>query len=176
MTIDDRSFVMQAVTTMPISISVVYTYPRLLPLNDVDPQDTELPQILRCSIDKFADDGAYLLGKYIIQRSFVFFPALLCIHRCLAFFIENSIHMFLWLGLALSPQWVQAVFGVPSVVQVDTDRTALPVLDTPLNKRVTDIINRVRMERHRCMRVSKRPAWKYVQKFQYAHDPWDVSS
>ena len=128
MTIDDRSFVMQAVTTMPISISVVYTYPRLLPLNDVDPQDTELPQILRCSIDKFADDGAYLL--------------------------ENSIHMFLWLGLALSPQWVQAVFGVPSVVQVDTDRTALPVLDTPLNKRVTDIINRVRMERHRCMRLT----------------------
>ncbi|CAL7951975.1 unnamed protein product [Xylocopa violacea] len=128
MTIDDRSFVMQAVATMPISISVVYTYPRLLPLHDVDPQDTELPQMLRCSIDKFTDDGAYLL--------------------------ENSIHMFLWLGLALSPQWVQAVFGVPSVVQVDTDCTALPVLDTPLNKRIIDIINRVRMERHRCMRLT----------------------
>ncbi|XP_054002106.1 protein transport protein Sec24C isoform X2 [Hylaeus anthracinus] len=128
MTIDDRSFVMQAVATMPISISVAYIYPRLLPLHDIDPQDTELPQMLRCSIDKFAEDGAYLL--------------------------ENSIHMFLWLGLALSPQWVQAVFGVPSVVQVDTDRTALPVLDTQLNKRITDIINRVRMERHRCMRLT----------------------
>ena len=128
MTIDDRSFVMQAVATMPISISVVYIYPRLLPLHDVDPQDTELPQMLRCSIDKFTDDGAYLL--------------------------ENSVHMFLWLGLALSPQWVQAVFGVPSVVQVDTDRTALPILDTPLNKRITDIVNRVRVERHRCMRLT----------------------
>lgn len=62
MSIDDRSFVMQAVATMPISISVVYIYPRLLPLHDVDPQDTELPQMLRCSIDKFTDDGAYLLG------------------------------------------------------------------------------------------------------------------
>ncbi|XP_017888499.1 protein transport protein Sec24C [Ceratina calcarata] len=128
MTIDDRSFVMQAVATMPISISVVYVYPRLLPLHDVDPQDTEVPQMLRCSIDKFTDDGAYLL--------------------------ENSIHMFLWLGLALSPQWVQAVFGVPSVVQVNTDNTALPVLDTPLNKRINDIISRVRMERHRCMRLT----------------------
>ncbi|XP_029041667.1 protein transport protein Sec24C isoform X2 [Osmia bicornis bicornis] len=128
MTIDDRSFVMQAVATMPISISVVYIYPRLLPLHDVDPQDTELPQMLRCSIDKFTDDGAYLL--------------------------ENSVHMFMWLGLALSPQWVQAVFGVPSVVQVDTDRTALPILDTPLNKRITDIVNRVRVERHRCMRLT----------------------
>ncbi|XP_017761050.1 PREDICTED: protein transport protein Sec24C isoform X2 [Eufriesea mexicana] len=128
MSIDDRSFVMQAVATMPISISVVYIYPRLLPLHDVDPQDTELPQMLRCSFDKFTDDGAYLL--------------------------ENSIHMFLWLGLALSPQWVQAVFGVSSVVQVDIDCTALPILDTPLNKRITDIINRVRMERHRYMRLT----------------------
>lgn len=68
--------------------------------------------------------------------------------------------MFLWLGLALSPQWVQAVFGVPSVVQVDTDRTALPILDTPLNKRITDIISRVRVERHRCMRVSN---WKCIK-------------
>lgn len=67
MTIDDRSFVMQAVATMPISISVVYIYPRLLPLHDIDPQDTELPQMLRCSIDKFSDDGAYLLGKYVIH-------------------------------------------------------------------------------------------------------------
>lgn len=62
--------------------------------------------------------------------------------------------MFLWLGMALSSQWVQGVFGVPSVVQVDTDCTALPVIDTPLNNRIINIINRVRSERHRCMRVS----------------------
>lgn len=64
MTIDDRSYVMQAVATMPIFISIAYIYPRLFPLHDVDPQDTELPPMLRCSIDKFTDDGAYLLGKY----------------------------------------------------------------------------------------------------------------
>lgn len=64
MTIDDRSFVMQAVATMPISTSVVYMYPRLLPLHDVDPDSTDLPQMLRCSIDKFTEDGAYLLGMY----------------------------------------------------------------------------------------------------------------
>lgn len=62
--------------------------------------------------------------------------------------------MFLWLGMGLPSQWVQGVFGVPSVVQVDTDRTALPVLDTPLNNRITNIISRIRGERHRCMRVS----------------------
>ncbi|XP_020285904.1 protein transport protein Sec24C [Pseudomyrmex gracilis] len=128
MTIDDRSYVMQAVTTMPISISIAYIYPRLFPLHDVDSEDTYLPPMLRCSIDKFADDGAYLL--------------------------ENTIHMFLWLGMALSSQWVQSVFGVPSVVQIDTDRSALPILDTPLNNRIINIINRIRAERHRCMKLT----------------------
>lgn len=61
--------------------------------------------------------------------------------------------MFLWLGLGLNPQWVQGAFGVPSVVQVDTDRTKIPVLDSPINKRVNDVISRVRAERHHCMRV-----------------------
>ncbi|XP_012287233.1 protein transport protein Sec24C isoform X2 [Orussus abietinus] len=128
MTIDDRSYVMQAVATMPVSTSVAYIYPRLLPLHDIDPQDSGLPQMLRCSIDKFTDDGAYLL--------------------------ENGIHMFLWLGLNLSPQWVQDVFGVSSVVQVDTDRTSLPLLETSLNKRINEIVGQVRSQRHRCMRLT----------------------
>ncbi|XP_070518419.1 protein transport protein Sec24C isoform X2 [Cardiocondyla obscurior] len=128
MTIDDRSYVMQAVATMPISISVAYTYPRLFPLHDIDPQDTELPSMLRCSVDKFTDDGAYLL--------------------------ENTIHMFLWLGVGLSSQWVQNVFGVPSVVQVDTDRSTLPVLDTSLNKRIRNIINRIHTERHHSVKLT----------------------
>ncbi|XP_066585549.1 protein transport protein Sec24C [Prorops nasuta] len=128
MTIDDRTYAMMAVATMPLSISVVYIYPRLLPLHYVESKDTELPQMLRCSMDKLSDDGAYLL--------------------------ENSIHMFLWLGLSLSPQWVQEVFGVPSVHQINTDQPSLPVLDTPLNKKMHEIINRVRSERHRCMRLT----------------------
>ncbi|KAM0728987.1 Protein transport protein Sec24C [Formica fusca] len=108
--------------------TIAYIYPRLFPLHDVDPQDTELPPMLRCSIDKFADDGAYLL--------------------------ENTIHMFLWLGMALSSQWIQSVFGVPSVVQVDINRIVLPILDTPLNNRITNIINRIHAERHCCMKLT----------------------
>lgn len=63
MTVDDRSFVMQCVSIMPVPISVTYFYPRLLSLADVDPQGSEMPQMLRCSIDKFTDDGAFLLGN-----------------------------------------------------------------------------------------------------------------
>lgn len=51
-----------SVATMPIIESLVHVYPRLLPLHEVDPHDNELPLMLRCSIDKFTDEGAYLLG------------------------------------------------------------------------------------------------------------------
>lgn len=61
--------------------------------------------------------------------------------------------MFLWLGLGLNSQWVQEVFGVPSVVQIDTDRPKIPILDSQLNKKVNDLINRVNDERHPRMRV-----------------------
>ena len=62
-TIDQKSYVMTVIATMPISESIVHVYPRLLPLHDVDPKETNLPPMLRCSIDKFTDNGAYLLGK-----------------------------------------------------------------------------------------------------------------
>lgn len=64
-------------------------------------------------------------------------------------------HMFLWLGANLCPQWVQSVFGVPSVAQVDTDRTTIPPLDNPLNKRIRTIISDVQSERRYSMRVRK---------------------
>lgn len=62
--------------------------------------------------------------------------------------------MFMWLGSNLNPQWVQAVFGVPSVMQVDTDKSTIPVLDNALNKRIRGIIEQVQCKWRFCMRVS----------------------
>lgn len=66
---------------------------------------------------------------------------------------ENGIHMFLWIGLGASPEFVQKVFGVPSAIQIDVDRVALPELDNPLSVAVRTIIDEIRIQRHRCMRV-----------------------
>lgn len=66
MTIDDRSFVMQAVMTMDIPSSVSFFYPRLIPLHDIKPSvddKIEIPPLLRCTIEKMSDQGVYLLGK-----------------------------------------------------------------------------------------------------------------
>ena len=69
--------------------------------------------------------------------------------------VENGIHMFLWLGLGANQEFVQQVFGVPSAVQVNIEMCQLPELDNPLSIAVRSIIEQIRIQRHRFMRVSK---------------------
>ncbi|XP_071455652.1 protein transport protein Sec24C [Hetaerina americana] len=130
LTIDDRSFVMQAVMLMDVPSSVVYFYPRLIPLHDLisDPNGSELPQPMRCLAEKMRDDGVYVL--------------------------ENGIHMFLWIGLNVGVQWVRDVFGAQSAAQIDIDRTSLPQLDNPLSRRISTVIEEIRSQRHRRMRLT----------------------
>jgi hypothetical protein len=45
--------------------------------------------------------------------------------------------------------------GVPSAIQVDIEKVALPELDTPLSVAVRTIIDDIRTQRHKCMRVSQ---------------------
>jgi protein transport protein SEC24 len=68
MSIDDRSFVMQAVTIMDIPSSLVFFYPQLIPLHDIDVDSNELPSSIRCTSDKIRDDGVYLLGEYTSKQ------------------------------------------------------------------------------------------------------------
>lgn len=65
MTVDDRSFVMQAVMIMDIPTSVNYFYPRLIPLHDLDASNepVTLPSPIRCTIEKMNEQGVYILGK-----------------------------------------------------------------------------------------------------------------
>lgn len=128
MSCDDRYYVMQFVQIMDLSMSVFYFYPRLIPIHDVDPNKKGIPAPVRSTAEKMSDNGAYIL--------------------------ENGVHLFVWLGLQLSPEFAQAVFGVQGAHQIDTDRCGIPVLDNPLSKRIREIIDDIQAERPRCMRVS----------------------
>ncbi|XP_053672360.1 protein transport protein Sec24C [Anopheles nili] len=127
--IDDRSYVIYYVMSMDLPTSVQYFYPRLIPLHDVnvDAGDT-VPASIRCTGDKMHEDGAYIL--------------------------ENGVHMFMWLGLSLSSEFTQSVFGAQCTQQIDTDRTGLPVFDNPLSKRVRGIVDKIQAEKRRCMRLT----------------------
>ena len=62
--------------------------------------------------------------------------------------------MFLWIGLHVSNDWVQNVFGVNSAAQIDIDSGNLLSLDNPTSVKVRSLINRLRRERPRYMKVS----------------------
>ncbi|KAI0237798.1 Protein transport protein Sec24C [Lamellibrachia satsuma] len=128
LTTDDRSYLMHLVNAMPVTDSACFFYPRLLPLHDVDVNSEALPTALRCSYERINDVGVYLL--------------------------ENGLVMYLWIGINVSHDWLQGVFGVQSAAQVDIDKTTLQHLDNPLSRRICNIIEKVRSERHRYLKLT----------------------
>lgn len=67
-TLDDRSYVMYFVSTMDLQTSVSFFYPRLIPIHQLaSEEDEDIPSPIRCTIDKMADDGAYILGMLTID-------------------------------------------------------------------------------------------------------------
>ncbi|XP_050536806.1 protein transport protein Sec24D isoform X2 [Daktulosphaira vitifoliae] len=132
MTVDDRWYNMHLVITADIPTTLGYFYPRLIPLhtleNETNLDDVSIPSQLRCSIEKFAKEGAYIL--------------------------ENGVYMFLWLGMNLSQTFLSDVFGVHNISQINTERSDVPVMDNPLNKAIREIISKIQQERSHTMRLS----------------------
>ncbi|XP_063716362.1 protein transport protein Sec24C-like isoform X3 [Symsagittifera roscoffensis] len=146
-TVDNRANLMHLLNSMTINASCAYFYPRLLPLHNIETsagsgdqtqQGSQssssaqqlLPNPIRCSADKLEDHGCYIL--------------------------ENGLLMVLWLGQAVSPNWMQQVFGVDSVNQLDTEgpgRHAVPVSETALNEKLRSIISSIRGERKKYLKL-----------------------
>ncbi|KAL5234430.1 hypothetical protein ACI65C_001840 [Semiaphis heraclei] len=132
LTVDDRWYNMHLVITADIPTTLGYFYPRLIPIHTLADEkildDVPIPDQLRCSIEKFAENGAYIL--------------------------ENGVYMFLWLGMGLSQTFLSDVFGVQNIAYVSTEHFAIPVLDNPLNKAIRQVLSKIQKERSHTMRLS----------------------
>lgn len=62
--------------------------------------------------------------------------------------------MFIYLGVGLSPEFTQSVFGAQGTGDINPDHLGLPVFDNAWSKRVRGIVEHIQKERTRCMRVS----------------------
>lgn len=114
MTIDDRTFNMYFAQTSHVGTSLGYLYPRLIPLMEIGSttsSDNILPMSIRCTYEKLRDDGAYLL--------------------------DNGIHLFLWVGHKVIPEWIQGVLGNDAAAQVDINRLQLQEYDNPYSQQVS---------------------------------------
>jgi len=116
---DDRAFLMSAVCSMDVDTTVAFFYPRLFPIHNL--KGDEMPKPMRCTIEKITDDGVYLL--------------------------ENGLYLFMYIGLAADPNWIQEVFGVQTAAQIDIDKTRLLERDTPASQQVRAVIDKIRAER-----------------------------
>lgn len=141
---DDRSYLMYLCECMDVSASNVFFYPRLMPIHDLPPAETEdeapaLPAFIRCSVERLDQRGVYLL--------------------------DNGIVMFLWLGPSVDLQWVSQVFGVNSLAEINPERTELPDVDTALSKQIRGAVDQIRKKRRRHLRL-------YVVRARDKLEPW----
>ncbi|XP_041116886.1 protein transport protein Sec24C-like isoform X2 [Polyodon spathula] len=124
--LDDRAYLRQLVTSMDVAESHVFFYPRLLPLK-LDVEGDTLPTAVRDSEERLSKGGLYLL--------------------------ENGLHLFLWVGANVQQELLQSVFNTPSFGQIDPSMTNLPELDNPYSRRLRAIIENFRAQRPRYMKL-----------------------
>uniref|UniRef100_A0A673KLG8 Protein transport protein Sec24C-like n=1 Tax=Sinocyclocheilus rhinocerous TaxID=307959 RepID=A0A673KLG8_9TELE len=125
--LDNRAYLRQLVSTMDVAESHVFFYPRLLPLQKLDVESMTLPVAVRDSEERLSRGGVYLL--------------------------ENGLNIFLWVGVNAQQELLQNIFGTPAFSQIDPSMTSLPALDNPFSKRLMEIIKSVRAQRSRYMKL-----------------------
>ncbi|XP_059388651.1 protein transport protein Sec24C-like isoform X2 [Carassius carassius] len=125
--LDDRAYLRQLVSTMDVAESHVFFYPCLLPLQKLDVESMTLPMAVRDSEERLSRGGVYLL--------------------------ENGLNIFLWVGVNAQQELLQNIFGTPAFSQIDSNMTSLPALDNPFSKSLREIIESIRAQRSRYMKL-----------------------
>merc|ERR1711953_130401 len=125
---DDRAYHMSCVSSMDVASSVVYFYPKLLALHNLNPDETTVPEQIRCTVEKLKDDGVYIL--------------------------DNGMHMLLYVGITANPAFIQDVFGVSTAAQIDIDKTKLVERDNPMSRRVNDLVRGLQEGRSRTLKLT----------------------
>ncbi|XP_027447058.1 protein transport protein Sec24C isoform X3 [Zalophus californianus] len=126
-TTDDRAYVRQLVTSMDVAETNVFFYPRLLPLTKSPIESATEPPAVRASEERLSNGDIYLL--------------------------ENGLNLFLWVGASVQQGVVQSLFSVSSFSQITSGLSVLPVLDNPLSKKVRGLIDGLRAQRSRYMKL-----------------------
>ncbi|KFV98091.1 PREDICTED: protein transport protein Sec24D [Eurypyga helias] len=124
---DERAYHRQLVMAMGVADTQLLFYPQLLPIHSLDLKSDTVPAAVRCSEDRLAEGGAFLLA--------------------------NGLSMFLWLGVSTPPELIQGLFNVPSFAHISTEATSLPDLDNPLSKKLKSILERIQSQKPYAMKL-----------------------
>lgn len=118
-TTDDRNWLMHRIMSMNIKGTFAYLYPRIFPLVNIRnssltdfllllqhtlEEDQIPPKMIRCSYERLAENGAYVIGNARDHP--------LTFDRSMRIFLENGLVMYIWLGSQVNPTFVQSLFGI----------------------------------------------------------------
>ncbi|CAG8568852.1 15714_t:CDS:10 [Acaulospora morrowiae] len=133
---DVRVHCMRLIKSIGVSESIVFLYPRLFPVHQLSDKDglpdqlgrVKLPQLLRTSLARLSNEGAYLL--------------------------ENGQILMFWLGHQISPDFIRSVFDVDSIEHINPKLFYLPALDNPTSIRIRSIITYLQSQRSKYLRLT----------------------
>ncbi|CAE7197706.1 unnamed protein product [Symbiodinium necroappetens] len=128
---DLRTYIMMRLETLSVSQTAAFFNPRLMAIHNAPetcqtPDEhgrVQLPEMLNLTSESMTQDGVYLL--------------------------EDGESVYMWIGRSVDTSFVQAVFGVSSFEQIDTN-SAESVVGTrgdPLSTKIANILRQVRLER-----------------------------
>jgi len=71
--------------------------------------------MIRCSYERFSENGVYVVGKIIdLKLKFNFYMIIIC--------IENGLVMYIWLGSQANPTFVQSLFGLQTAAHIQPEK------------------------------------------------------
>ncbi|KAG0193416.1 COPII coat Sec23p-Sfb3p heterodimer component [Apophysomyces sp. BC1034] len=131
---DVRAAGMKMFNSMSVKELVWTLYPRMFALHAMDDEcgtpdkgEIKLPPMIRASYERLEDTGAY--------------------------FIDAGSDIFLWLGSKISPEFLENVFGVSRLDQVDSNMFTLPALSTDKSHQIHNIARQLQSERSRFLQL-----------------------
>ncbi|EIE80858.1 hypothetical protein RO3G_05563 [Rhizopus delemar RA 99-880] len=129
MNIDARIAGMSMFNTLSVAELVWTLYPRMFALHNLTAEDgsvngkgeIKLPSMVRTSYERLETNGAYL--------------------------VDTGSTLFVWLGSKVPPEFLQNVFGVSHLDQIDPNMIALPALNTDLSHKIHNIMRQLQSQR-----------------------------
>ncbi|KAI9486752.1 MAG: hypothetical protein EXX96DRAFT_517011 [Benjaminiella poitrasii] len=122
---DMRSNAMNLLNTMPIQLLIPYLYANLYSLHNMP-----------------ADAGEFSENGVVFPPQLNLTAENLAVHGC--YLLENGQNIYLWVGRNVVPQLCVDLFDVRSYEGLKGGKITLPVLETPLNRKVNTLIGKIR--------------------------------
>lgn len=131
-TSDVRAHHMRVLRSMSVGNIMAFLYPRMVALHTMSPEDGHPIKIRQ-------EDGTEIEGVRIKCPTLIR-PSFQRMQGHGAYLIENTDNILLWIGAEVNPRFLDDLYGVQSLDELDPRMTKLPKLPTNLSKQVRALV------------------------------------